>query len=100
MLPLKYQGYSLHSVLLKQNEIPRAIAVLEKMRNSHKSKCGDVIFILGALSHMLGYIYLCTQDYERALINFRSALKIRQSILDKDHEDILVRVQSISFVQN
>jgi hypothetical protein len=41
---------------------------------------------------MLGLIYLHTADYERALISFRDSLKIRQSVLDMDHADVLVRL--------
>ncbi len=65
------------------------------MRRGHRTKCGDVTFILGALNHVLGLIYLHTADYEKALISFENSLKIRRSVLDMDHADILVRICNI-----
>ena len=77
-------------ISLKRKEVYKATSLLESIRRSHKTKCGDVTYILAAISFMLGLVHLYTAKYDHALENFRESYKIRASALDSDHVDVLV----------
>jgi hypothetical protein len=50
---------------------------------------------MASVHHILGLIYLHTQNYQSARVEFQDAAKIRSRQLDADHSDVLV-----SLIQN
>jgi len=74
---------------VQRNETKKAIKLLVDIQRGHRNKCGDVNYILGALNHILGLIYLYTEGYTVALEYFKDAVRIRSSSLDPDHDDLL-----------
>lgn len=82
---------------LQRGESKKAIEVFESVRRSHKTKCGDVEYILSTLIYMVGLICLYTSDYDGALANFRDSTKLRSSVLDSSHKDVLVSLCTLSY---
>ena len=76
--------------LIKADKIDKAIELIQTIRRSHSNKVGDVEFILGALRHVLGLIYLCTEKYQQAIVCFRDSIKMRTDVLDENHVEVLV----------
>lgn len=73
-----------------RGDIENAIRVFDNARKEAKNKCGDVEYILGAISHCMGIIYLYTEKYHQALACFKHAIQIRSKVLDKDAIDLMV----------
>jgi len=81
---------------ITRNDVQKAIKMFENLRQNHRTKCGDVTYILGTISFMLGIIYLYTAQYDQALSHFRDSMKIRSSVLDSDHSDVLASLSMIA----
>jgi tetratricopeptide (TPR) repeat protein len=81
---------------IERGDLENAIRVFENARKGAKNKCGDVEYILAAISHCMGIIYLYTGSYHQALACFKHAIQMRSKVLDKDAIDLMV--SNIKFV--
>ena len=53
------------------------------------NKCGDVDYIVASIHHIIGIIYLHSQNYQSARSEFQRAAKMRSRQLDPDNLDVL-----------
>ena len=77
---------------INRGEIENAIRVFDNARKEAKNKCGDVEYILGAIRHCMGIIYLYSENYREALVCFKHAIQIRSKELDKDALELMVSI--------
>jgi tetratricopeptide (TPR) repeat protein len=77
---------------IDRGEMEHAIRVFDNARKEAKNKCGDVKYILGAIHHCMGIMYLYSGIYREALACFKHAIQIRSKELDKDALELMVRI--------
>lgn len=83
------QVSSLACTYIKRGDLMKAIDIFETARKEGRNKCGDVEYILSAISHSMGLIYLCSGNNHQALACFKDAVRLRSKVLDHDSKDLL-----------
>lgn len=74
----------------EKGKFQRAIKFLSKVIEGSETKCGDVPHILSSIHYVIGLVFLHSSQYTEALKHFTKSLKIRSSLLEKDHNDVRV----------
>ena len=77
-------------VYTEKRKIQKAIKYLSKVMEGRETKCGDVPHILSSIHYVIGLLFLQSSQYTEALKHFTKSLKIRSSLLEKDHNDVRV----------